>query len=111
MDTLSSMTKRRDVNNTLEALPAEVYATYDVAMARIAGQGEHDKQLAVRVLCWITHARRPLSLIELQHALAASPGMTNMDPDDIEDGLALTSICAGLVIIHEHGQTLQLVRE
>jgi hypothetical protein len=88
-----------------------VNATYDEAMARIEGQVEDDRELARRVLSWITYARRPLSLNELQHALAVSPGMMGMDSEAIVDGPFLILVCAGLVVIDENSNIIRLVRK
>jgi hypothetical protein len=111
MDSLTSKTNRRDIREALERLPVEVDATYDEVMQRIAGQTACDKTLAKRVLSWIAYSRRPLSLRELQHALAISSEMTAMDPDAIEDELTLTSVCAGLVVVDENSKIIRLVRE
>jgi hypothetical protein len=67
--------------------------------------------LAKRVLSWITYAVRPLSVKELQHALAVMPDTTELDPDDITDDEILTSICAGLVVIDEERNVIGLVRK
>lgn len=111
MDSLASMSNPRAIRNALERLPAEVDATYAEAMARITGQNKYHRELAKRVLSWITYTRRPLSLKELQHALAVSPEMTAMDPEAIDDELTLTSVCAGLVVVEENGNVIRLVRE
>lgn len=111
MDSLVSKSNRRAIHNALERLPAEVNATYDEAMVRIRGQVESDRELAQRVLSWTTYARGPLSLKELQHALAVSPEMTDMDFEAIEDELNLISVCAGLIVIDEVSNTISLVRE
>ena len=111
MDSLAGHSNRGAVRNALETLPAEVDATYDVAMERIGRQGEYDKKLAERVLSWITFAYRPLSLKELQTALAISASTTIINSDDFEDELILTSVCAGLVVIDETSNIIRLVRK
>jgi hypothetical protein len=111
MDSLASKSNRRAIRSALESLPSEVNATYDEAMDRIKRQTKDDRKLAERVLSWITHAHRPLSISELQHALAVSPEMTNMDSEAIEDEVILMSVCAGLVVIDETSNTIRLVRK
>lgn len=111
MDSLTNKTNCRDVRDALEKLPAGLNATYSEAMERIAGQMECDRMLAMQVLSWISYACRPLSLRELQHALAVSPEMTAMDPEAIEDELTLTSVCAGLVTVDENSNVIHLVRK
>lgn len=111
MDSLINHSNSRAVRNALEVLPAEVNATYDIAMERIKSQGEADRKLAERVLSWITYAYKPLSLQMLQHALAVFPGMTVIDPDAFEHELILTSVCVGLVVINEQSNIIRLVRK
>ena len=67
--------------------------------------------LAERVLSWITYACRPLSYQELQHALAVTPQMTDMITEALMDKHLLIDICAGLVIIDEQSNIIQLVRK
>jgi hypothetical protein len=101
----------RDVRNALEELPNGVDDTYDDAMTRIERQDESRRQLAKRVLCWISCAFRPLSVEELQHALAVELETTSIDPEAIFDKEILTSVCAGLVIIEKERSIIRLVRE
>jgi hypothetical protein len=110
VDTLANHSNSRAVRNSLETLPTEVSATYDMTMERIAGQCESDRKLAEQVLSWITHAYRPLSIEELQHALAVFSGMTVMNLDALENALILISVCAGLVI-DEKSIIIRLVRK
>jgi hypothetical protein len=49
----------------------------------------------------MSYAFRPLSLIELQYALAVREDMINMDEDDLDDEKYLISVCAGLVTVSE----------
>ena len=111
MDHLATKTTPNAVRLGLEHLPAGANATYDETMNRIKGQIEDDWELAKNVLCWITYARRPLFVEELQHALAVSPGMTKMDIYDQVDVSILTSVCAGLVIVEKQGNKVRLVRK
>jgi hypothetical protein len=111
MDSLAITTNRQHARRVLENLPSEVNATYDQTMKRIEGQVESDRELAEQILSWVTYARRPLSLPELQHALAVSPGMTEMNLDAIVDEMILTSVCAGLVLVDGESKVLRLVRK
>jgi hypothetical protein len=111
MDSLVSRRSARAVLDTLKSLPTEVNATYDESMERIQRESLVDRTLAKRVLAWITYARRPLSYEELQHALAVTPEMTNMDTEALVDKLFLIDICAGLVVIDEQSTIIRLVRK
>ena len=85
--------------------------TYDEVMARIRAQNPDDRELAENVLSWIVYARRPLSLQELQHAIAVTPDMLDMDPEALVDKLILIDVCAGLVVIDEKSSIIRLIRK
>ena len=101
----------REVRTALDKLPEEMDDTYDEAMERIERQDDNRKRLARRVLSWIIYVVRPLSVKELQHALAVVPDSTNIDPEDIIDDEILTSVCSGLVVIDEERNVIGLVRK
>lgn len=62
------------MRKALRSLPKELDETYDQAMERIRSQDTESVRLAERVLAWISNARRPFSVEELQHGLAVQPG-------------------------------------
>ena len=98
------------VTRALKNLPRGMEHAYDEAMKRIKHQDELDRALAYRVLSWITFACRPLSVKELQYALAVSPGMTQLDQDEMIFEECLTSYCVGLVVIDKDSRIMRLVR-
>ena len=108
MDTLASKVSRKGIRQALKTLPISLDATYDEAMARIDAQNNDDKQLAEQVLAWISFAVRPLSLNELQEALAVEPGSHQLDEDNIPGEELLTSVCAGLVVVDQESQLVRL---
>jgi hypothetical protein len=109
MNALSEHESERAVLRALDKLPDKIDQIYDEAMERIERQS--NTELAKRVLSWVIYASRPLSVEELQHALAVSPRMTEMDPSDLIFDWKLTSICAGLVVIDKEQQVVRLARE
>ena len=111
MDSLVGKLSPAEVRNALENLPEGMDDTYDEAMERIERQEDNRKRLAKRVLSWITYVVRPLSVEELQHALAIMPNTTKIDPEAIIDEEILTSVCAGLVVIDAERNVLGLVRK
>ncbi|KAK3935253.1 hypothetical protein QBC46DRAFT_462179 [Diplogelasinospora grovesii] len=72
---------------------------YEHAMERIDGQMSGFKQLARSVLSWITCAKRPLTALELQHALAVNVGDTRLDEENLSRIEDMISVCAGLVTV------------
>lgn len=80
-------------------------------MERIDRQDERCRQLAKRVLLWITFAFRPLSVAELQHALAVKMDTAGLNPRAIFDEELLTSVCVGLVVLDKQPNVVRLVRK
>jgi ankyrin repeat protein len=109
MDSLVTKGTRKAVREALKTLPKELESTYQEAMQRIQSQNDDDKQLAERVLYWISFAFRPLALNELQHALAVEFGESELDEENIPDEELLTSLCAGLVIVDKQSNVIRLV--
>jgi hypothetical protein len=110
MNTVLQQQSEEGVTEALNNLPNDIDDIYNQAMERIEQQPKPDRELAERVLSWITYARRPLSVEELQHALAVSPKMTRMNLRALVFDWKLTSVCAGLVVIDEQ-RIVRLARE
>ena len=82
---------------------------YSDAMKRVRAQLEGSQRLALRVLSWITCAKRPLTALEIQHALAVKPGDTKLDEDNFLDVEDIVSVCAGLVSVDKESSIIRLV--
>ncbi len=82
---------------------------YDEAMHRIYSQPTEDVALAKRVLSWVSCAKRPLKVLELQHALAVEPGAIEIDEEALTEEDLFVSVCAGLVTIEKESNIIRLV--
>lgn len=109
MDSLSTKTTLRKFKTTLESLPDDLNVTYDEIWERIKAQNPDDADLAKKVVYWVFHAMRPLTVPELQHALAVESGDTSLDVDSIPDEDLMVSVCAGIVAVQEDSNTVGLV--
>ena len=78
-------------------------------MERINGQHDDQAALARKVICWVFYASRPLTMPELQHALAVETGDSDLDTDNIPEEGLLLSVCNGLVTYEKEGLVLALV--
>lgn len=78
-------------------------------MQRIKGQLSEEEELAKQVLSWITCATRPLTMSELQHALAVEIEESNFDETNIIPVEDMVSVCAGLVTTEEESGIISLV--
>ncbi|GKZ37327.1 hypothetical protein AbraIFM66950_008817 [Aspergillus brasiliensis] len=82
---------------------------YDETLKRINLQSPFSRDLARRVLGWLTFSARPLSALELQNAIAVEIGEPEFDEMNVTDIEELVSACCGLVIIDENNNTAKLV--
>jgi len=112
MDSFRDKLTVRDVKFALRNLPqgSDTYdLTYHAAMERIFAQGKDSSEMAKKILAWMLCARRPLSTLELLHALAVEPGDTEIDEDNILETEQLLTICAGLVTIDEQSDQVRFI--
>ena len=95
-------------------MPRELDGLYGETLKRIKGQPGEDGALGMRVLSWVTHARRPLSVEELGHGLAVEhdedgESPDEFDPDNLLSSRSLVDVCAGLIVIDPRSQIIRLV--
>ncbi|KAH0493756.1 hypothetical protein TgHK011_000407 [Trichoderma gracile] len=107
--TLKRLRSRKHEGTGQDGLQAALEQAYDEAMDRIDRQSPDQQRLGRNALEWITCAKRPLSQLELQHALAVEPGDTAFDPDNLREVDSIISLCAGLVTIDEESNVVRLV--
>ncbi|KAF5539776.1 nucleoside phosphorylase domain-containing protein [Fusarium napiforme] len=81
---------------------------YDTIMERINRQKLGLRELAIQVLSWITYAKRQLTIIELQHALATKQGNKTLDSGDIVPVDDIVSVCTGLVTVDRGRDIIRL---
>nr|POE71802.1 isoform 2 of ankyrin-3 [Quercus suber] len=93
----------------LLSLPSTLQGTYEDVMARIEAQEEGHRMIAIKTLAWLSHAFRPLTFGELQHALTIEPGQTKLDREMLMDGSKITGLCAGLMVVHLLSDTVTFV--
>ena len=101
--------RRGDVRRALPYLPKELYESYDEVMDRIWRQDVYDLNLAKQVLGWISRAKRPLTVIELQHVIAFTGDSVEIDEADLYAEAELVSVCAGIVTVDPKSNIIRLV--
>ncbi len=109
MDSLTKQPHRKALRLALENLPPELDETYNDALARISSQDKEDTKIAHQVLGWITHATRPLTMKQLQHAISVEPEQTDLDEETLIDEELLISTCLGLITVDHTSKELRLV--
>ncbi|KAH8774113.1 hypothetical protein F5882DRAFT_299906, partial [Hyaloscypha sp. PMI_1271] len=109
LDSLIGRATKTDIRNALKQLPRSLDEFYHETMSRIEHKYKKEATLARMVLTWITHAKRPLTLPELQHALSVEDGDTYFDEDKIPDEYSIVSVCEGLISIDKESTIIQMV--
>ena len=109
IDSLARKHNRKEIRQALDHLPKKLDDTYDEAMQRIGCQDKEDVDLAYKTLSWISSALRPLTIKEMQHALAVEPDQESIDDESLIDEDLLVSVCAGLVTIDQESDIIRLV--
>lgn len=93
----------------LRTLPTTLKSAYDDAMERVDNQGLGHRRIALKAMAWVCCAFRALSLKELQHAIVVEPGDTVLDEDLVMDVQCITSLCAGLLVMDQRTNVVNLV--
>ncbi|KAE9382078.1 hypothetical protein N431DRAFT_317626, partial [Stipitochalara longipes BDJ] len=109
MESIVKKQNLKDVKQAFKDLPRSLNNTYENVIMRISAQEEHDVDLAMKVLSWISCAARPLNILELQHAIATDPLDETFDSDALIDQDILASVCGGLVSIDPETATVRLI--
>lgn len=84
-------------------------SVYDETMKRIEQQGPFSRDLAKRILGWVTFSARPLTAVELQNAIAVEIGEPLFDETNITDIEEIILVCSGLVVVEANSNTAKLV--
>jgi hypothetical protein len=82
---------------------------YEKAIERINGQKPGLRDLAIQTLGWITCAKRALTMLELQHAIAVEVGESKLDEENLPQIKDIVSVCAGLVTVDRESNIIRLV--
>ena len=73
MHSLSTKLSIKALKKAIENLPHELNDLYNDALRRIDAQNEDDREVASSLLRWDAYAYRPLTIRELEEALAIVP--------------------------------------
>ena len=102
------MTKS-EVRATLSNLSVNLGQAFEHTIQRIENEPPNRRRVATEALMWVSHARRPLHIDELCHALATKLGDTELDRDDLLPPRAIVESCSGLLVLDDEGSTIRLV--
>lgn len=86
-----------------------LYDAYDKAMDRIKRQKGDLPWVAMQILSWIVKAKRTMTVLELQHALAVEVGKTKLDEENLPEIEDMVLACSGLVTVDKESLVIRLV--
>ncbi|KAI1758603.1 hypothetical protein GGR53DRAFT_235544 [Hypoxylon sp. FL1150] len=112
LHSLRGKRSRKAVREALSNLArgSDAYDTaYNDAMERIKCQLSDQRDLAFQALSWVTYARRPLTTVEVRHALAVELDEPEFDEDNLPDLEDVMSACCGLLTVAEQTNIIRLV--
>ncbi len=99
-----------EVQQALETMPTGLADNLAMTIERIKKQHSQNQtrsRLAFLVLQWLATVRRPITTKELQHALAARPGVRQLGA--LTDPKFFVESCFGLTIIDKETSVIRLV--
>ena len=109
INNILGQTTRGQVIEALKALPSGLAENIGFTVEHIRSQHPQSRAqatLAMNVLLWLSHAKRPLKVNELQHAVATRPGESRLE--DLTDPDFFVHCCFGLVMINKETSIIRL---
>ncbi|KAH6909400.1 ankyrin repeat-containing domain protein [Coprinopsis sp. MPI-PUGE-AT-0042] len=99
----------QDVEETLPVSPSQVEDAYIQTWNRILNQHPQHVSLAKAILLWVLNSQRPMTIEELQCAVAMSSDTFTFDSSRVVPDAMLLSTCSGLVTFEEESRLVRLV--
>jgi ankyrin repeat domain-containing protein 50 len=100
-----------EVRRVIAAFPSSIEAVYLQTWYRILQRNPTRMELAKSVLLWVLYAARPMTLEELERAVATCPKTHKFQPNEVVPGANLLTLCRGLVPFEEESGLVRLVRK
>jgi hypothetical protein len=109
LDRLSYTTCQAELEDALQDLTSSVKEMYSQTIQRIQSLPEKQKELAMQILMWLAYAARPLSVAELQTALAVTARAEKADPRLFRLKKKILEVCLGLVKVDDRSDEVRLL--
>ena len=113
MDHILTHRYSRERLTAVNTVPRDLSSVYSDIILRIERGTRPDKELAMRILSWVFHARRPMQMGELLEALAVDGFMPGQHPeltleDVLREKLPAAEIieCCKSLVMHEESSGL-----
>ena len=95
-----------NIRKIITNLPKDLNETYERILTKICDGNQSD--IAVKVFQWVAIVKRPLTLRELQEALAVEPRQETWNPERmLNDITQIVPWCGNLIALEEEEETVQ----
>src|SRR5436190_13409307 len=99
MQQILDQTSTCELRQALTQLPESLHDVYDSMLQRVKEQSHNRSSLAIRILTWLSYAVRPLTVVELQHAVAIDINVPSPNPERVPPARFIEDVCMDLVTI------------
>ena len=86
-------------------------SVYGQTLQQIKEQKGDQPMLGIEALMWVSHAKRPLQINELCHALAVDMEATDLDPQKIRLEDTVLGSCLGLAFVDKKTSAVRLIHD
>lgn len=100
---------RADVKQALKHLSADLTTVFSSTLERMQNLSGKRRKVAFNTMMWISHAKRPLKVDELQHALSVRFEENDVDRDNFSSLRSILDYCCGLVEVDKDSNIIRLV--
>ncbi|KAH6870864.1 hypothetical protein BKA70DRAFT_1242186 [Coprinopsis sp. MPI-PUGE-AT-0042] len=106
LDALCECAMAHEVRQTLDEFPLNIQDVYLQTWNRILGQRSSHVLMAKATLVWVLNSSRPMTIRELERAVATSPETYKFEPSRLAPGKTLIALCQGLVTLEEESRLI-----
>ncbi|PYI11146.1 ankyrin, partial [Aspergillus sclerotiicarbonarius CBS 121057] len=99
LQNIRGQVSRAGIRRSLSTLSRDLGDAYDKTFEAITHQSQSQQKLAFDALLWVASSYRPLSALELRHALATRVGDDDWDIDDVSPLGLIVKSCCGLLSV------------
>ncbi|KAK2868085.1 hypothetical protein FQN49_003171 [Arthroderma sp. PD_2] len=97
-----------DIEDALSSLSQTLPGAFEETISRVEKLPESRRGLGMRILMWICHAKREMTVTELSDALSVRGDHKTMNPMYRPSPRIMEACCQGLVAIDQHTKTVRL---
>jgi ankyrin repeat protein len=98
LNVLEHLETAKEVRDALNSLPPTYDGCYEFTLRQIERKDTDQRDLAFKVLSWLSHALGGLTVTALQEALSVQAGDKKVDEEKLIPVDDLISVCSGLVV-------------